>query len=203
LGDGEVSGLANEEIRPLHDDNGNEVTTLSITESLSSVANLAFGDRGFSVEPGVFNAGRVPSAGSPGAGVTVNVEETEVDLAHLETIPVKHLTAGVLVDGLAVSAEDHLVGGPLLGDAVDGVNVSGVAVASDVLVVDGTLPALNTPGSTLNPLSPKARFATLLRLPVMLKVVTSFPLSSCSGLISSFARPETSPSPNRVWSMAT
>lgn len=39
LGDGEVSGLANEEIGPLHADNGDKVSSLGVEESLKGVAN--------------------------------------------------------------------------------------------------------------------------------------------------------------------
>jgi len=50
LGDGEVSGLANEEIRPLHTDNGNEISSLGIEESLKRVTDEVSGDMGVDEE---------------------------------------------------------------------------------------------------------------------------------------------------------
>jgi len=50
LGDGEVSGLANEEIGPLDAHNGDKISSLSVEESLKGVANEVLGDVGVDEE---------------------------------------------------------------------------------------------------------------------------------------------------------
>ena len=44
LRDGKVTSLANKQVGPLHNNNGDEVTTLSVTQGLSGVTDLDTGD---------------------------------------------------------------------------------------------------------------------------------------------------------------
>jgi len=88
LRDGEVSGLADNEIRPLHAHNRDQVTGLGVSKGLGGVADLSLGDVGVSVEGKSFVL-VLPSAAGPGVGFSLTVEETEIDLVVLGTIPVK------------------------------------------------------------------------------------------------------------------
>lgn len=65
LGDGQVTGLANEQVGPLHNHNRDKVTTLSVAEGFSRVADLSVGNGGDAVESGDFSATGVPSAVAP------------------------------------------------------------------------------------------------------------------------------------------
>jgi hypothetical protein len=87
LGKGQVSGLADHEISPLHADDGDEVTGLSELEGLSGVANGPAGDAGVLIEAGRVTA-EWPSARSPGIGRSVlGVEESDIDLSVLCFVP--------------------------------------------------------------------------------------------------------------------
>jgi hypothetical protein len=89
LGDGQVTGLANEEIGPLHAHNGNQVASLGVAESFGGVADLLVRDSGVAVEveSGVFVSG--PTAAAPGVNSTLSVEKTEVNLVVSGTVPVE------------------------------------------------------------------------------------------------------------------
>jgi len=78
LGDGQVSGLANEEIGPLHDDDGYQVTALSVVESLDGVTDLVLGDSGVLPEFGNIRVG-TPTALRPLIRCTVNKVKTDID----------------------------------------------------------------------------------------------------------------------------
>lgn len=78
LRDGEVSSLANEEIRPLYTDNGDEISSLSIEESLKRVANEVSGHMG--VDEELWNIVTwSPSALRPISFWSVEEEDTKID----------------------------------------------------------------------------------------------------------------------------
>lgn len=110
LRDRQVSGLANEQVRPLNANNGDKVTSLSISESLGGVANGGAGDVGVSVE-GESLVGRGPSASRPGVTVSFSVEKSEVDSVVSGTIPVKStLVLVILPVGVTLGLKVGLVG---------------------------------------------------------------------------------------------
>jgi len=135
LRDGEVTGLANEQVGPLHNDNGDEVTTLSVSKSLGGVADLDASDGGDSEEGGDVGGVGVPAARGPGGSGAVNVEESPVNLLVLETVPVEGDAAGLVIvarlsgSALGVGVVDNL------GAALRGVLPVGVTVVVEVGVV--------------------------------------------------------------------
>jgi len=78
LGDGQVPGLANHQIGPLHAHDGHEVTTLSVVEGLNGVADLVLGHVGAVVELGDVVIGG-PAALVPLGGFAVSEEETDIN----------------------------------------------------------------------------------------------------------------------------
>ena len=78
LRDREVSSLADHEIGPLDADNRDEVTTLSVVESLNGVTDLVGGDVGSLVEMRDFIV-ESPSASGPFTRFTVSEEETHIE----------------------------------------------------------------------------------------------------------------------------
>jgi len=88
LGDGEVSGLADHEIGPLDAHNGDEVGSLSVSQSLGSVADLDTRDVRVSVESGV-TITLHPSALREVSLGAASVEESEINSVHVDGIPVE------------------------------------------------------------------------------------------------------------------
>ena len=78
LGDGQVSGLADKEIGPLHDNNGNQITALRVVERFDGVADLVLRDSGVSPEFRNIRVG-TPSALSPLVWLDSGEVETYID----------------------------------------------------------------------------------------------------------------------------
>lgn len=87
LGEGEVSGLADEQVSPLHTHDGDEVSTLSVPETFDGVADLSF----VHVRGGVESHELIwlPSALGPGIWLQVEVEQTQVEHVVCVTVPVE------------------------------------------------------------------------------------------------------------------
>lgn len=107
LGDGQVSGLADQQVGPLHAHNGDKVTSLGVEEGLERVANDVLGHSGVDVEiwDGVTWQ---PSALGPCLDSSVDEEETDIvsvlDVGDpIEGLGIWHLTIVGINIGLADS----------------------------------------------------------------------------------------------------
>lgn len=94
LGDGKVSGLADKEIGPLDANDGNKVSTLSVMEGFSGVADIVVSDSGSSEEIGG-TVSIIPSALRPGGSWESVIEKSDINHSVLEGIPVKESSIGL------------------------------------------------------------------------------------------------------------
>ena len=78
LRDGQGSGLANEEIGPLYNNDGYQVTALSVIESFDGVTYLVLGDSGILPEFWYIRV-RTPTALRPLIRFTVNKVKADID----------------------------------------------------------------------------------------------------------------------------
>lgn len=125
LRDGEVTGLADKQVGPLHNNNRDKVTTLSVTESFGSVADLLASDRWEAVECGLFGGIGVPAARSPRWSGAINEEKTEINIHGLETIPVE-LWSFVKIAVIGISCFFGEIGSELSNNSVNGLVVVSV-----------------------------------------------------------------------------
>jgi len=110
LGDGEVPGLADEEIGPLHADNGNEVTSLSVEKGLKSVANVVLRHMG-PVKELWHIISWLPSALGPVGDISGVEEKTKIHSILLVSNPIEGhgsffsliFTSGINALGVSVS----------------------------------------------------------------------------------------------------
>jgi hypothetical protein len=111
LGDGKVTGLADEQVAPLHAHNRDEIATLSVAESFSGVTDLGAGDGGVAIEGETLVVGFSPAAAGPGVDRAFSEEQTEIDHVVSCTIPVEdHLELGVSLVGISVVLVVRVVG---------------------------------------------------------------------------------------------
>ena len=91
LGDRQVTGLADQKIGPLHANDGNEVTALSVVQSFDSPADLVGRDVRVLVEVGHISIGH-PAALTPLFSGSIDEEKTHIDTRLLEANHVHDLT---------------------------------------------------------------------------------------------------------------
>lgn len=146
LGDGEVSGLANEKIRPLDAHDGDEVTTLSVVESLNGVADLVLGDVRVLEEVRCFTV-ITPTALRPFGGLAVGEVQTDIDggltgSKHINSLVLASIgtshsvtTGGEVVSGVDVGISRHVT---LLGGESEKNTWSVAVIVHDVEVGEET-----------------------------------------------------------------